>query len=241
MQTKNTWYQNWFDTPFYHQLYNYRDNTEAERFMLNLMSFLQLPEKSRILDMPCGKGRHSVFLNKLGYRVYGADLSGQSIAYAKRSENEGLHFFEQDMLVPLSDKYDLILNLFTSFGYFDESENLSVLQNFVKALNPGGLIVIDFLNIKRIQNNLVKSELIKRDGIIFNISRNIVQDDLIKKIRFTTEGKDHEYEERVKCIDLEKFTEMAESADLKIKRVFGDYDLNPYEEENSERLIIVFK
>ena len=241
MQKKDPWYQSWFDTPFYHQLYNYRDDAEAERFMLNLMDLLKLPQKSKILDIPCGKGRHSVFLNKLGFRVYGADLSEQSISFAKKYENKDLRFFEHDMRVLLPDKYDAVLNLFTSFGYFDEDENTAVLENFVNALNPGGFIVIDFLNIKRIQNNLVGNELIKRGEINFNILRYIEHDNLIKKIGFTAKGKDYEFEERVKCIDLGKFTAMGESVNLKIKYIFGDYDLNPYDEDNSERLIIVFK
>jgi len=241
MQKKDLWYQSWFDTPFYHQLYSHRDKTEAERFMTNLMRFLDLPKTSEILDLPCGKGRHSVFLNRLGYNVYGADLSVQSINAAKEFENEKLSFFIHDMKEALPEKYDAVLNLFTSFGYFDEEENIEVLKNFVDALNPSGVIVIDFLNINRIQNTLVANEVVKREHIDFKISRSIEDQNLIKKISFDTNGRSYEFEERVKCIDLEKFREMGALAGLKIKHTFGDYDLNPYHKEDSDRLIIIFE
>ncbi len=241
MSEKDLWYQSWFDTPFYHQLYNHRDEAEAERFMINLMRFLDLPKRSKILDLPCGKGRHSVFLNKLGYRVYGADLSEKSISSAKNFEKEDLSFFIHDMMKPLPDKYDTVLNLFTSFGYFDEEDNIAVLQNFVRALNPSGIIVIDFLNIQQIRNNLVPEEVVRRDAIDFKISRCIDNNNLVKKIKFDAGDRSYEFEEHLKCIDLSKFKEMGEIAGLKIKHTFGDYDLNPFDEENSERLIIIFE
>ena len=241
MQKKDLWYQSWFDTPFYHQLYKHRDKAEAERFMTNLIRFLDLPKRSKILDLPCGKGRHSVFLNKLGYRVFGADLSEKSISAAKNFENENLSFFIHDMLKPLPGKYDAVLNLFTSFGYFDEEDNIAVLKNFVNALNPSGIIVIDFLNIQKVRNNLVPEEVVRRDAIDFKISRSIDNNNLTKSIQFDAEGRSYEFEEHLKCIDLNKFKEMGEIAGLKIKHTFGDYDLNPYDEKNSERLIIIFE
>ena len=209
--------------------------------MTNLIRFLDLPKRSKILDLPCGKGRHSVFLNKLGYRVFGADLSEKSISAAKNFENENLSFFIHDMLKPLPAKYDAVLNLFTSFGYFDEENNIAVLKNFVNALNPFGIIVIDFLNIQKVRNNLVPEEVVRRDAIDFKISRSIDNNNLTKRIQFDTEGRSYEFEEHLKCIDLNKFKEMGETAGLKIKHTFGDYDLNSYDEENSERLIIIFE
>ena len=83
--TKSTkqWYASWFDTPYYHILYKDRDYTEAQGFMDNLTNYLNIPEGGKILDLACGKGRHSVYLNSLGYDVTGVDLSEKSINHTK--------------------------------------------------------------------------------------------------------------------------------------------------------------
>ena len=155
MQEEKEWFKNWFNTPFYHVLYDYRNDEEAEFFMKNLVGFLQLKKGDRILDLPCGKGRHAVFLNAEGFKTTGADISENSIQYAKRFENANLKFTIHDMRDPLSHQYDAIFNLFTSFGYFnEESTNIRILKNFKNALLPGGHIAVDFLNLKKVIKDL---------------------------------------------------------------------------------------
>ncbi len=105
---ENRWFTSWFDTPYYHILYKNRGDEEARDFMQNLVNFLKLPIGASILDLACGKGRHSVYLNKLGYDVTGVDLSGNSISYAKQFENETLHFHTHCMCDPLEQKFDAV-------------------------------------------------------------------------------------------------------------------------------------
>ena len=102
------WYSSWFDSPYYHILYRDRDCKEAENFMDHLTRFLELPKNGEILDLACGKGRHSIYLNKLGYSVIGADLSAASILHAKQFENETLQFIEHDMSLSFQKKFLLI-------------------------------------------------------------------------------------------------------------------------------------
>ncbi len=78
------WFAKWFDTKYYHILYKDRDYQEARMFIDNITSYLNLPEKAKVLDLACGKGRHSIYLNKLGFDVVGADLSENSINEAKK-------------------------------------------------------------------------------------------------------------------------------------------------------------
>ena len=78
LPTQN-WYASWFDTPYYHILYKDRGYDEAQAFMRALMAYLKPKDSAKILDLACGKGRHSVFLNSLGYNVTGVDLSKNSI------------------------------------------------------------------------------------------------------------------------------------------------------------------
>ena len=155
------WYASWFDTPYYHILYKDRDYSEAQGFMDNLTNYLNLPEKGKILDLACGKGRHSVYLNTLGYNVTGVDLSEQSIKHAKQFENDTLKFKVHDMSKPYQDKFDAVFNLFTSFGYFeDESCNLNTIKAIKSELNEFGFGVIDFMNVNFVKTNLIDENTI---------------------------------------------------------------------------------
>ncbi len=236
------WFTAWFNTPYYHILYKNRNDEEAQFFMQNITSYLELPKTSHILDLPCGKGRHSIYLNSLGYKVSGGDLSENSIAYAKQFENENLNFEVWDMRVPVQNKYDAIFNLFTSFGYFDDDdEDLNVLKAMKSGLNTDGFIVLDFLNVVKVKNNLVSKETKEIDGIRFNIKKEIKNGFIQKKITFLANEKEHSYTERVKYIAIEKMTSYFKKVGLDILDVFGDYKLNSFNEETSNRLIIVAK
>ncbi|WP_347175217.1 class I SAM-dependent methyltransferase [Polaribacter uvawellassae] len=240
MNTKKDWFTSWFDTPFYHILYKDRDDTEARIFMKNITTFLQLKPKTHILDLACGKGRHSVFLNSLGYKVTGADLSENNISFATTFANENLSFTEHDMRSSIKNKYDAIFNLFTSFGYFeDDEEDIKVLQNIKNGLKENGIAVIDFLNVFDVKKNLVSNEVKSVDGIDFFIHKKIENGFIIKEIEFTVDGEKHSYFERVKYLDKEKFTSYFKKAGLKINHTFGNYSLSDFDKETSNRLIFV--
>jgi cyclopropane fatty-acyl-phospholipid synthase-like methyltransferase len=242
MEKKTEWFEHWFDTKYYHLLYDHRDEEEAQFFMQNLIRFLELQNGDHILDLPCGKGRHSVFLNAQGFDVVGADLSKNSIDFAKQFENESLRFRIHDMREPLLKKYHAIFNLFTSFGYFErDTTNIAVLKNFKKALLENGKIVIDFLNIDKIKQQLIAEETFEKNGVIFHITKEIKKEILIKEISFDADGKSHHYSEKVQCLTLEKMKKLAEFAQLKVQHTFGDYNLSPFDKNNSERLILVLQ
>jgi len=240
MAAQKDWFISWFDTSYYHILYKDRDDTDAQIFMQNITSFLKLPSQTHILDLACGKGRHSVFLNSLGYKVTGVDLSENNIDFANTLATEKLNFAVQDMRDPFTEKYDAIFNLFTSFGYFeDDVEDIKVLKNIKNGITENGLAVIDFLNVATVKDSLVVNEVKSVDGIDFNIHRKIESGFIIKEISFEDNGKKHSYIERVKYLDLEKFTLYLKAAGLKINHVFGDYDLSTFNKNSSNRLIFV--
>jgi 2-polyprenyl-3-methyl-5-hydroxy-6-metoxy-1,4-benzoquinol methylase len=130
------WFEAWFDTSYYHSLYKNRDEIEAKKFIENLVHFLKLKNGQPVLDLACGKGRHSITLNELGLNVLGVDLSKNSIESAKNSENETLKFDIHDMRENLSsNSFDVVFNLFTSFGYFDNlTDNSKVIKYISKML-----------------------------------------------------------------------------------------------------------
>ena len=242
MNEKKEWFQHWFDTDYYHLLYDNRDEKEAEFFMKNLIQFLNIKKGNKILDLPCGKGRHAMFLNTQGYDVVGADLSKNSIEFAKSFENNSLKFTEHDMRNPLKGKYDVIFNLFTSFGYFNQnSTNIKVLTNFKNGLKKNGSIIIDFLNIEKVIENLIPEERFIKNGINFHITRMIKNGILIKNIMFHANNEDHHFIEKVQCLSLDDIKAFSVTANLKIKHIFGDYNLSLFDNKKSDRLILVLQ
>lgn len=241
LHMEKDWFKSWFDSPYYHILYRDRDDREAKLFMDKLVNYLQPNPRSRILDMPCGKGRHSRFLASYDFDVTGVDLSPESIKEAKEFESVNLHFEVHDMREPFKlNHFHYVFNLFTSFGYFDTlEENLEVLNAAYYNLVPGGILVIDFLNSFRVAGNLVPKEEKEVDGIRFNIERNLVKGKIVKSIKFKDQGKWHEFEERVQAISMKEFKKMLEKSGFKLLDHFGDYELNYYHSNTSERLILI--
>ncbi len=237
---KSDWFTDWFNTSYYHTLYKDRNDIDAQLFIRNIIDFLKIPLTSHLLDLPCGKGRHSIYLNSLGYKVTGADLSQNSIKAAKIHENSTLDFKLKDMRKPFELKYDAVFNLFTSFGYFENDiDDILVLENIKKGLNKNGLLILDFLNVVTVKNNLVKKEVKTVDNIKFNIQREIKNGFILKHISFNDKGIKHAFLERVKYIDLKKFETYFSEAGLRIHHVFGDYHLSKFNPNTSKRLIFV--
>ncbi|WP_422104124.1 SAM-dependent methyltransferase [Winogradskyella sp.] len=236
------WYASWFDTPYYHILYKDRDYSEAQGFMDNLTSYLNLPEGGKILDLACGKGRHSIYLNKLGYNVTGVDLSEQSIKHAKQFENDTLKFDVHDMTKPYPETFDAVFNLFTSFGYFkDDTCNLKTISAIKAELNTFGFGVIDFMNVNYVIDHLVSEDVKTVNGIDFYQKRSVKDGYIVKDISFEFDGEHHEFQEQVKALTLSDFKTLFDEADVHLLEVFGDYKLQKYHHKTSERLIMIFK
>lgn len=237
------WYEIWFDSEYYHLLYTRRDCKEAEVFLNNLIAFLKPSADSRILDLACGRGRHSIELYKKGFDVTGIDLSENNIGFAKKSESEKLLFYIHDMRKSFRmNYYDIVLNLFTSFGYFEkERENTAVIKSAANALKPNGIFVLDFFNAVKEKEKPVKEEIEKYNEIEFRI-RKIFESGWVKKqISFSDNGKIFHFEEKVRTFSLKELKNYFSLGGLKILHLFGDYSLHEFDEKKSERLIIIAK
>ncbi|MFE3866658.1 class I SAM-dependent methyltransferase [Flavobacterium sp. LS2P90] len=242
LKSSENWYTSWFDTPYYHILYKERNYREAQVFMDNITHYLNLPEKAKVLDLACGKGRHSIYLNQIGFDVLGADLSENSIAEASKNTNETLHFKVHDMREPFEEKYDAIFNLFTSFGYFENDEdNLTTLKAIKESLSEYGFAVIDFMNVPQVLETLVSEETKTVDEIEFHIKRYLKDGHIYKEIDFEDKGQKFHFTEKVKALTLQDFEQLMEEAGIYLLDIFGDYKLKKFHKTESERLIMIFK
>ncbi|TZF82543.1 class I SAM-dependent methyltransferase [Pedobacter sp. BS3] len=237
------WFQNWFNSPYYHILYNQRDDAEAEYFIDNLCAYLKPDADARLLDIACGRGRHAVYLNKKGYDTVGIDLSVANVTYARQFENKHLHFFVHDMRRLFYINYfDFAFNLFTSFGYFDtKKDHINALKAFRKALKPDGVLVLDYFNTQKIVKNLSPQETKTIEGIDFYITKKVTGGKIIKTISFEHRNKDFAFKEEVAAFSMADFTELFELSGFYVQDYFGDYALNAYEPDQSDRLIFICK
>lgn len=235
------WFANWFDSPYYHILYKDRDEKEAELFIDKLIEKLQFKKGSKLIDIACGKGRHANYFNKKGLDVVGIDLSKNSIAIAKQFENSSLMFDVHDMREVYKENYfDIATNLFTSFGYFNnKTDNFNAIHSIAKNLKKEGLLIIDFMNVKKVIANLLSNEQKTIDGIIFKIRKKVKKDHIIKDIVITDGIIEQNYQEKVKAITLAHFTELISKAGLKIIDIFGNYKLEDFDDLTSDRLILI--
>ncbi|PAU92995.1 SAM-dependent methyltransferase [Aliifodinibius salipaludis] len=240
------WFEEWFDSPLYEKLYADRDEKEAERLIKFLEQTLLLEEYHSILDLGCGRGRHSHNLAKRGYEVTGIDLSPEAIKTAKeKADEQGLQnvqFEVRDMREPLPQKFDAIVNLFTTFGYFKtDKENASVFESVVKMLRDEGLFVLDYLNAEKVKENFVPEEEGEFQGIRYEIKRYIKNGAIHKDIAFAGDklDKPRVYWERVKLYGLDWFEKEMDKRNLEIIDVNGDYQGGDFDPQTSPRLLII--
>jgi SAM-dependent methyltransferase len=238
------WFESWFESPYYQVLYQNRDLMEAQRFVDTLLAYLHPLPNAQMLDIACGEGRFAIQLAGHGYNVTGIDLSQPSIAKAKQSENDYLHFFVHDMRLPFHNHdFDYTFNFFTSFGYFSDSHDHEIAaKSFATSLKKGGVLVVDYLNKEYAISQLQPEQSIERGNYIFHIKKRHEKNHFVKDISFI--DKDdllRHYTERVASFTLADFVAMFEKAGLSLTETFGDYQLNPYHPTHSPRMIMIFK
>lgn len=239
------WFKEWFNSPYYYQLYFKRDKKEATEFIDKLINYLKPNPDSFMLDIGCGRGRHSVQFASKGFDVTGIDLSEKSIKKAKKKENGHLHFFIHDMRLPFWINYfDYAFNFFTSFGYFNtRREHDNSIRTIAQSLKPDGIFVIDYLNVHFAENHLIHQSEIKIDGVNYYLTKWFDETHFYKKIIIEDEKLKEplEFREKVAKFSLGDFTEMLSYQQMQVQEVFGDYDFNNYHVKNSPRMIIIAK
>lgn len=238
---KKEWFEKWFNSPYYHKIYEKRDREEARKFVDNIIDKLHVPPGAKVCDLACGKGRYAAYLHSLGYDVVGLDLSENSIQQAKQQAEAGLEFYRHDMRDKFcKNKFDVVFNFFTSFGYFHkDKDHIKTLKAVQYSLRNNGLFMIDFLNVHKLKKNIIPRETKHKNQITFVIKRWKEEGFIYKNIHVKDKSREMNFTERIRAFYLSDFKKMFSSAGMVIRKVYGDYKLNPYSEEQSPRLIII--
>jgi SAM-dependent methyltransferase len=244
---RDDWYRDSFGET-YLEVYFHRDCEEAERFISTIFDHHRPPPGGVVFDVACGMGRHALSVAGRGYRVVGVDLSLPLLRRARRTladessgarEASGSHsllLVQADVRsLPFQSnpgRADLVLNLFTSFGYFlIDEENRLALDAMASALRPGGKLVLDFLNRPYVIRNLIPDDEQYRDGVWIRQTRRVTEGDLRIEKTITLRYPDERIEnhvESVRLFDRDDLESMLQESGLALLSWWGNYHAAPW-------------
>ena len=238
------WFEDWFNSKEYLDVYLHRNEVDAKLLYALIIKNIEIPLGGKVLDLACGPGRHSILFARKGFEVTGIDLSENLLRVAEstaRKEKLNIKFIKADLRrVDLTEKFDLIVNLFTSFGYFEKDvDNFSIFRTASNLLRPGGYFVFDFLNSNFIENNLVRESRQDKPHEIIIQKRRIEGGRIIKDINIQYNGKVKTFYESVKLYRWGELSEAIHENGLAIKKTFGDFTGSDFIEATSPRMIII--
>lgn len=243
MEIPRGWYKEWFDRAEYSLVYQRRDDAEAES-VIDLIDKTIRPQKgSSVLDVGCGRGRHAFAFARRGYDVAGIDLSELAISEAvARAAELGLEvrFRRMDMREAFCNGcIDLVVNLFTAFGYFDDDQDHErAISAMCTSLRSGGWLVQDFLNAPYVEANLVPEDTVEVEGRTITQTRWIEAGRIMKEICIRSDGVSQRFVESVRLLTVDDFRELYTRCGFSIEHLYGSYDGSQYTED-SPRLIIM--
>lgn len=248
MKEEKQWFESWFDSPYYHILYKNRDKKEAELFIDSLYSRFKIKPEHTILDLACGKGRHSIYMASKLNLVTGVDLAPNSIAEAKKKALESGNILNPKFQVEdmrnfdLNQNFDFIFNLFTSFGYFDDkTDNLKVIESISNHQSAGGIVVIDYLNSQLVRTNGQQIDEKMIANIHFKTHKKIKPDHVVKDIVFSDNGHNYQFQERVQLFEPNEIEQMLKQYNYKVIEHYGDFYLNPYSPISPRSILVGIK
>lgn len=233
------WYRTWFGTSYYKLLYGHRDQDDAHAWVRMILEKLKPGAVADVLDMACGRGRHARWFIEEGCNVTGIDISPESIADARKAAPGGA-FVVHDIREPFaSERFDLVVCLFTSLGYFESpGDDQRAVAAAAAALRPGGWFVLDFMNSNLVLRELVGDECMESGGVRFSISRSMERGRIVKRIVAEDRGEVHRFEERVTALTPAQLESLVVAAGLVIRdRTDGPVPL-PFDQDRSKRLVI---
>lgn len=238
---KSKWYKHWFGEE-YLTVYAHRNLLEAKNLINLIETELPLKKSDKIVDIACGNARHVKILAKKQYRVYGTDLSLTLLKSSfHHKKNKSYPFLTQSDMrhLPFKKGVDIVLSLFTSFGYFrSENMNQQVIYEFTRILKNGGRLAIDFLNPEYVIENIEPVSERIAGKLKIKEQRWIVKNRVFKKITINDEKT---FSESVRLYSKEEMINMITMAGLKVFKLYGEYDGSEYRHDSSRMIIFAQK
>ncbi len=237
------WWETFFGPDYLKQYDHTVHRTEAE--VDGVEKILHLRKTSRILDLACGAGRHSIELAKRGYEVTGVDLSKALLEEARAAasrEGVDVAFDHRDMRdLHYRAEFDAVINMFSSFGYFEVAEDdRKVLAAVARAVKPRGKFLMERFNRESLAYELpLQGWRVLDDGSV------VLQEDTFDVLRGRYDTRQividrngtREHLGSVRAYTLQELKDLMDAAGLYIHRVLGGLDLSPYQ-ARSRRLVI---
>ena len=240
------WFTTFFDATYLAQLREEKPPAQTRREVDFLLRALRPAPGARILDVPCGFGRHAAALARRGFRVVGVDLSRAMIAEARRrfADRPRLTFVRGDMRrIPFRGEFDAVVNLYTSFGYFTPAQNQAVLRRLARALRPGGTLLVDH------RDPVYDATLPRRPWYRAGSTRFILEDRWFDRRTRITESTQlviapgsrlvRQRRLRFQQFSLAQWRRMLRVAGLRFRHAYSGYDGRRYRAGATGRLIVV--
>jgi SAM-dependent methyltransferase len=210
-----------------------------------IASLVKLQPGSRILDLCCGPGRHSLELARRGYKITGVDRTAAFLDEAKRravADKLEVEFVREDMRKFVRPgAYDAILNLFSSFAYFDDPvEDRLVLFNALESLRPGGVFVVDTMAKEVLARSFLERDWSERGGLLRLEERKIVRDWTAIESRWVIIRGQERREVRftLRLYSASELSGVLRDVGFRQVEVFGDLSGSPYDHQ-AKRLVVV--
>jgi 2-polyprenyl-3-methyl-5-hydroxy-6-metoxy-1,4-benzoquinol methylase len=243
------WFEEWFDHPLYLKVYHHRDAEEADRCVRTILRLTgidpaQEPTPS-VLDVACGAGRHAHAFARAGLGVTANDLSPFLLDQAREqaaAESLEIGFSQQDMrAIRFERRFDLVAQLFSSFGYFDsDDEDRAVIKSIAALIEPDGWYVLDLINPSQLKRNFAPRTERSAGTLSIIEERTLTELHVTKRITLCEEnGKEHSFSESVRLYSLDEATALLESGGFHVEQIIGDYDGNAFDIATSPRMMLL--
>lgn len=245
------WWQNFFDDGTYRILYELYPERRQENTIrhCNFIEDVLKPSKhAKILDLACGPGRHSIELAKRGYKVTGFDYSEFFLNKARAFEKEvdaNVRFVQGDMReLPFQNEFDIAINMFTSFGYFQkEEDHLKVLKGVAKSLKLGGKFLLDVINREWLVRHFQAKGWEKGADFLLLEDRKLDLEHSRSEAKWILlqDNKQKIYQHSLRIFTLRELMELMNQANLKVLSYYGTFRQEPWNFDTNRTIIITEK
>jgi SAM-dependent methyltransferase len=247
--TAGEWWTTFFDSRYLLEYEPLFDPVRDRREIARLIEILALPVGSRILDCPCGQGRHAHLLAEAGFDVDGVDYSSQLLSRARqRGHEKSLRYAKADMrALPQrwTSRFDAVINLFTSFGFFTQpSDDARVIREFARVLRPGGLLVWHGASRDGVSARFLGSDWWRTsDGTLVAQRRSF--DPLAGLLTVESERRGPSGSEnrshRIRLYTATRLAELCQEAGLLVEAAYDGWRDRPLRRRSSEMLLVARK